>query len=338
MPMYINYADVMVIGNEKPIYGFYDVCYDRSYLLFPMNATYDHRTSETCCFVVPGTTTPYSGVFYFERCHVKVGGEFLYPNTPITAGVKEGTVSYDFSTRTLTLNNATIETSDEVPISFLWQSDQKINLIGNNTITTSGSHVIMVDNEDYYSFYNDNTGVVPGRLTVTGDGTLTIDAEEANSGFFLLATKLYIENTTVDIVSKYGVIGYVGAFRKLLDDTFYLGNNVLETLTLDNCYFSYHNPEDFEDGTPLYYIDGLNLIDAKFKSPTDAYYDNGLLLWDGGLANTMVVVPNGSPTAIAPSTSVRQDALPWYTLSGQRIKKPTKPGIYIHGKKKMIID
>jgi hypothetical protein len=51
----------------------------------------------------------------------------------------------------------------------------------------------------------------------------------------------------------------------------------------------------------------------------------------------MVVQPTSShPTTIAqPSSAVTQQ--PWYTLEGQRIDRPTKPGIYLHGNRKVVI-
>ncbi len=332
--MTINDADLMVYGDEKPIFGFSNVKCDQAYLLLPTAADYDGTSG--FCFVLPGTTIPFSGALLFERCNLKVGGEYVMPQTPITSGVKEGTVSYDFLRHTLTLDNATIETTSEtVPIEMSWYPDMKINLIGNNTINTDAGQAISMDIGDLYSLHYDSQGRVPGLLTIQGDGALEVNAEQGCS-FSLTASKMIVKDATVDIVSKTGVMGYIGYLYKSLTGNS-LGNNLYESLTLNNCHFSFHNPVDDEDAIPLFYLDGLELIDAEIVSPTDAYFDDGILLWDGGRASTMVVQPTSShPTTIAqPSSAVTQQ--PWYTLEGQRIDQPTKPGIYLHGNRKVVI-
>lgn len=337
-PMKIDDANLLVTGDTKPIYGFYKVDYNQAYLLFPSNVTY---SPSQLCFLVTGTTTPSTGSFYFERCHLMVGGEYVYPNTPITAGVKKGTVSYNFSTHTLTLDNATIETTGTSsdlsrPIRFSWQNDMIIRLIGNNEIHTTGEFGVEADNMDYYQFYYSHLNELPAKLSIEGDGSLYIDAEEGY-GIGLLASELQVKDATVDMVSKWGVVGVMGMVKYMESGQQYVfGNGKYETLTLDNCYFSYHNTEDYEDGMPLLFIDGLYLVDTEFVSPTDAYFDNGFLLWDGGRASTMVVVPMTAPTAITPATTDRE-AQEWYTLGGQRIAKPTKPGIYLRNGQKVVI-
>lgn len=93
-------------------------------------------------------------------------------------------------------------------------------------------------------------------------------------------------------------------------------------MTLDN------NIE--HDGTTGWYK--LQVPDA-FKSASFVI-NNGL---DGTALNGETVYDGSTATGISGVNISKQDAEGWYTLSGMRVSKPTKAGVYIHNGKKFVI-
>ena len=92
-----------------------------------------------------------------------------------------GAVSYDSTTKTLTLNNATITGVHEFSIfddvsGIYGKETLKINLIGNNTITGSDN------GGSSYGIYIDN-----GNLTFTGTGSLTVSAADLSENNWSVA-------------------------------------------------------------------------------------------------------------------------------------------------------
>lgn len=93
-------------------------------------------------------------------------------------------------------------------------------------------------------------------------------------------------------------------------------------MTLDN------NIE--HDGTTGWYT--LKVPD-EFKSASFVI-NNGL---DGTALNGETVYDGSTATGISGINISKQDAEGWYTLSGMRVSKPTKAGVYIHNGKKIVI-
>lgn len=93
-----------------------------------------------------------------------------------------GAVSYDSTTKTLTLNNATITGAHEFSIfddvsGIYGKETLKINLIGNNTITGSDN------GGSSYGIYIDGNG----NLTFTGTGSLTVSAADLSENNWSVA-------------------------------------------------------------------------------------------------------------------------------------------------------
>ncbi len=93
-----------------------------------------------------------------------------------------GAVSYDSTTKTLTLNNATITGAREFSIfddvsGIYGKETLKINLIGNNTITGSDN------GGSSYGIYIDGNG----NLTFTGTGSLTVSAADLSENNWSVA-------------------------------------------------------------------------------------------------------------------------------------------------------
>ena len=81
--------------------------------------------------------------------NVKINGTPVTVGNGISLGEGNGTYSYDKSTRTLTLNNATITATGNIGISFgvpvKGNIDYKIELIGTNTISSTSAQAIYVE-------------------------------------------------------------------------------------------------------------------------------------------------------------------------------------------------
>ncbi len=113
-----------------------------------------------------------------------------------------GAVSYDSTTKTLTLNNATITGVHEFSIfddvgGIYGKETLKINLIGNNTITGSDN------GGSSYGIYIDD-----GNLTFTGTGSLTVSAADLSENNWSVA--VFAEGT-ITVEESCTITAYCGA-------------------------------------------------------------------------------------------------------------------------------
>ena len=116
----------------------------------------------------------------------------------------DGKISYNPETKTLTMEDVTINVADN---SGIWNSSVKglkIVLVGNNIITSSSS-CIKIDKTS----------------TISGSGTLILKSSE-NCGIYMKLTSLTVEGVKLYTEGKYGVAGFDGISG--------------ETLTLRNAY------------------------------------------------------------------------------------------------------
>ena len=116
----------------------------------------------------------------------------------------DGKISYNPETKTLTMEDVTINVADN---SGIWNSSVKglkIVLVGNNIITSSSS-CIKIDKTS----------------TISGSGTLILKSSE-NCGIYMKLTSLTVEGVKIYAEGEYGVAGFDGISG--------------ETLTLRNAY------------------------------------------------------------------------------------------------------
>jgi uncharacterized repeat protein (TIGR02543 family) len=115
-----------------------------------------------------------------------------------------GSVTYDFSTNTLTLNNANLTVArnfnllDNAVILSAISSPLTLNLIGNNTITGADA------SGDSYCIYAD-------KLIIEGSGTLTASSGDDNDGYgytsAIYANHLTINGGTLNLTGdRYGLV------------------------------------------------------------------------------------------------------------------------------------
>ena len=139
-----------------------------------------------------------------------------------------GSASYNPDTRTLTLDNATIErnSTDGTGIVNKTVSDFTVKLIGNNTVTADLASMVLNQTS-----------------TITGDGSLHLTSKRF-CGLDMESASVTINNTSLFVKGGYGIAGYIGAKSEVLTvRNSYVeaeGNgsgsiSLISDLILDNC-------------------------------------------------------------------------------------------------------
>ncbi len=116
----------------------------------------------------------------------------------ITGNGIKGKVTYDHATKTLTLSNTSIDAGDTNAIIFLASAKAPIytiNLVGNNTLTSTGS--------ESATLYTEKT------LVIKGAGTLTVTSpSDGDCGIYVNnVAALIIEECTVNTYGNWGIAG-----------------------------------------------------------------------------------------------------------------------------------
>lgn len=104
--------------------------------------------------------------------NVKINGTAVIVGNDISLGEGNGTYSYDKATHTLTLNSATINATDSnIGISFgvpvKGNIDYKIELVGNNSITSTSAQAIYVEHDISVEAWENDT-MKRSTLTING--------------------------------------------------------------------------------------------------------------------------------------------------------------------------
>ena len=169
---------------------------------------------------------------------LSIGGEkvtVLNANdlSAVAPGVS-GTIKYEAKTKTLTLQNATIDTKDKNPIESHIDG-LIIKVVGTNTVKSSGFPALLLHKP----------------ATIMGEGTL----KDGWVGIFLLSTSLTIEDCTVNTKgTKYGINGLGGQNDKV----------VIKNATVT---------ADGKGNGSIRDISGLTLIGCSIVQPTGAEFD-----------------------------------------------------------------
>lgn len=111
-----------------------------------------------------------------------------------------GSASYDPDTKTLTLDNATIErnSTEGTGIVNKTVSDFTVKLIGNNTVTADLASMVLNQTS-----------------TITGDGSLHLTSKRF-CGLDMEGASVTINNTSLFVKGGYGIAGYIGAKSEVL--------------------------------------------------------------------------------------------------------------------------
>ena len=211
-----------------------------------------------------------------------------------------GSASYDPDTKTLTLDNATIDrnSTDGTGIVNKTVSDFTVKLIGNNTVIADLASMVLNQTS-----------------TITGDGSLHLTSKRF-CGLDMESASVTIDNTSLFVKGGYGIAGYIGAKS--------------EVLTVRN---SYVEAEGFGSGS-ISLISKLILDNCAITQPVGAEFDadQKAVVLNGELLKSKVVIEPitnsiGTGTADVPA---RKQGI--YNLNGVKLTQQwddLPAGIYI---------
>lgn len=195
-----------------------------------------------------------------------------------------GNASYDPDTRTLTLDNATIErnTTDGTGIVNKLVSDFTVKLIGKNTVTADMASLVLNQTS-----------------TITGDGSLHLTSKRF-CGLDMESASVTIDNTSLFVKGGYGIAGYIGAET--------------EVLTVRN---SYVEAEGFGSGS-ISLIGKLILEDCAITQPDGAEFDAQIraVVLNGEVLKTKVVIEPVTNGISNITTDVPAHAKGIYSVTG----------------------
>ena len=193
----------------------------------------------------------------------------------------DGKISYNPETKTLTMEDVTINVADN---SGIWNSSVKglkIVLVGNNIITSSSS-CIKIDKTS----------------TISGSGTLILKSSE-NCGIYMKLTSLTVEGVKLYTEGKYGVAGFDGVSG--------------ETLTLRNAYV-----EATGSNGSICDLQNLILDGCSITQPTGAAFDANVygVALNGELVTDKVVIEPVTNGISDITTDVPAHAKGIYSVTG----------------------
>ena len=211
-----------------------------------------------------------------------------------------GSASYDPDTKTLTLDNATIDrnSTDGTGIVNKTVSGFTVKLIGNNTVTADLASMVLNQTS-----------------TITGDGSLHLTSKRF-CGLDMESASVTIDNTNLFVKGGYGIAGFIGAET--------------EVLTVRN---SYVEAEGFGSGS-ISLISKLILEDCAITQPVGAEFDANqkAVVLNGELLKSKVVIEPVTNGISDITTDVPAHAKGIYSVTGvkQTLQWNELPaGIYI---------
>lgn len=233
------------------------------YIDIPSKAAYD---ADTKSVVVNGETVTSKVVIEPNSYGIYIADKPVttlnYKDLTSIYGVS-GSASYDPDTKTLTLDNATIErnSTDGTGIVNKTVSDFTVKLIGNNTVTADLASMVLNQTS-----------------TITGDGSLHLTSKRF-CGLDMESASVTINNTSLFVNGGYGIAGYIGAES--------------EVLTVRN---SYVEAEGSGSGS-ISLISDLILDNCAITQPVGAEFDadqKAVVLNGEVLKSKVVIEPDAS--------------------------------------------
>ena len=169
----------------------------------------------------------------------------------------DGKMSYNPETKTLTMEDVTINTTD---LNGIWNKEVKglkINLVGNNTITSSEACISISETS-----------------TISGSGTLRLKSS-GNCGIFL-PSSLSVEGVKLYAEGKWGIAGQVfqtsgnvlticNAYVEVTGSNGSVGD--LENLILDGCSITQPNGAEFDANVHAVVLNGKAVTDKVVIEP-----------------------------------------------------------------------
>lgn len=286
----IRNSHVEVKGTSGSICDISGLKLEGSYIDSPYNAAYDADTKSVAV----------NGVTVKEKVVIEPGYGFKIAGVDVTSlnskdlsvidGV-DGKMSYNPETKTLTMEDVTINTTD---LNGIWNKKVKglkINLVGNNTITSSVACISIIE-----------------PSTISGSGTLRLKSSE-NCGLYL-PSSLTVEGVKLYAEGKWGIAGQV----------FQTSGNVL---TICNAYVEVTGSKG-----SIIDVEDLVLDGSSITQPTGAAFDanvHAVALNGEAVTDKVVVEPDSYGIYIAdkPVTTLNyKDLTSIYGVSGSASYDP----------------
>lgn len=173
---------------------------DGCYIDIPSKAAYN---ADTKSVAVNGVTVTDKVVIEPNSYGIQIADKPVttlnYKDLTSIYGVS-GSASYDPDTKTLTLDNATIErnSTDGTGIVNKTVSDFTVKLIGKNTVTADLASMVLNQTS-----------------TITGDGSLHLTSKRF-CGLDMEGASVTIDNTSLFVKGGYGIAGFIGAESEVL--------------------------------------------------------------------------------------------------------------------------
>ena len=232
----IRNSHVEVKGPTGSICDIADLKLEGCYIAEPVNAAYD---ADVKSVALNGVTVTDKVVIKPDSYGIKIAGvdvtSLNSKDLSVIDGV-DGKINYNSETKTLTMEDVTINGADINGIVNRSVEGMKIKLVGNNTITTNNACI-----------------TINKSSTISGSGTLRLKSS-SDCGLYMKSSSLTVEGVKLYAEGKYGVAGFDGKSG--------------ETLTLRNAYVE-------ATGSKGSVCDLQNLIldGCSITQPTDAAFD-----------------------------------------------------------------
>ena len=227
------------------------------YIDIPSKAAYN---ADTKSVAVNGVTVTDKVVIAPDSYGIKIAGKDVTSlNCKDLSGIDgvDGKMSYNPETKTLTMEDVTINTTD---LNGIWNKEVKglkINLVGNNTITSSVACITIKE-----------------PSTIGGSGTLRLKSSE-NCGIFL-PSSLTVEGVKLYTEGKWGIAGQVfqtsgnvlticNAYVEVTGSNGSVGD--LENLILDGCSITQPNGAEFDANVHAVVLNGKAVTDKVVIEP-----------------------------------------------------------------------
>lgn len=273
---------------------------DGCYIDIPLNAAYD---ADKKAVALNGETVKEKVVIEPNSYGIYIADKPVttlnYKDLTSIYGVS-GSASYDPDTKTLTLDNATIErnSTDGTGIVNKTVSDFTVKLIGKNTVTADLASMVLNQTS-----------------TITGDGSLHLTSKRF-CGLDMESASVTIDNTSLFVKGGYGIAGFIGAES--------------EVLTVRN---SHVEAEGSGSGS-ITLISNLILDNCAITQPVGAEFDadQRAVVLNGEVFKSKVVIEpvNNSIGTITVDVPARKQGI--YNLNGVKLTQQwddLPAGIYI---------
>ena len=296
----IRNSHVEATGPTGSICDIANLELDGCYIDIPLNAAYD---ADKKAVALNGETVKEKVVIEPNSYGIYIADKPVttlnYKDLTSIYGVS-GSASYDPDTKTLTLDNATIErnSTDGTGIVNKTVSDFTVKLIGKNTVTADLASMVLNQTS-----------------TITGDGSLHLTSKRF-CGLDMESASVTIDNTSLFVKGGYGIAGFIGAES--------------EVLTVRN---SYVEAEGSGSGS-ITLISNLILDNCAITQPAGAEFDadQKAVVLNGEVFKSKVVIEpvNNSIGTITADVPARKQGI--YNLNGVKLTQQwddLPAGIYI---------